>query len=80
MSVPEWNYTRNQEYQSQYKNEVKEGIFYLIRVWGIRGGISRRRLADQYFSILFACIIDVTVVINCYYVNSVKVVNNVKYT
>lgn len=46
MSVPEWNYTRNQEYQSQYKNEVKEGIFYLIRIWGIRGGISRRRLAE----------------------------------
>jgi len=46
MSVPEWNYTRNQEYQSQYKNEVKEGIFYLIRIWGIRGGISRQRLAE----------------------------------
>lgn len=49
MSVPEWNYIefrRNQEYQSQYKKEVKVGIFYLIRIWGIRGGISRRRLAE----------------------------------
>jgi Winged helix-turn-helix DNA-binding len=46
MSVPEWNYTRSLEYQSQYKNKVKEGIFYLIRIWGIRGGISRRRLAE----------------------------------
>lgn len=50
MSTPEWSYIefrRNQlEYQPQYRNEVKEGIFYLIRIYGIRGGISRRRLAE----------------------------------
>jgi predicted transcriptional regulator len=50
LSVPEWNYIefrRNQrKYQQQYRKDVKELIFYLICIYGLRGGISRRRLAE----------------------------------
>lgn len=50
MSVPEWSWIefreKQLEYKLQYRNDIKEQIFYLVCIYGIRDGISRRRLAE----------------------------------